>query len=171
MFDKLPKTVDPERLAQNGADFKGSYEQNAMPRLRDIVEEDSGVCEVDLALDYSKGVGLKLIGQVSAGLNLVCQRCLEGFKCEVTSEVNIELVREEGQEHREHDVFVLDSDGALPLIELVEDEILLQIPNMPKHGNIEDCKQEMIDRATEYVPEEDEEEKENPFAVLKNLKK
>jgi uncharacterized metal-binding protein YceD (DUF177 family) len=29
----------------------------------------------------------------------------------------------------------------------------------------------MIDRATEYVPEEDEEEKENPFAVLKNLKK
>ena len=171
MFDKLPKTVDPEKLAQNGADFKGSYEQKAMPRLREVVEDDSGVCEVDLALDYSKGTRLKLTGQVSADLHLSCQRCLESFKHVVTSEVDIELVREEGQEHREYDVFVLDVQGALPLIELVEDEILLQIPNMPKHEDVADCKQEMIDRATEYVPDEDEEEKGNPFAVLKNLKK
>lgn len=171
MFDKLPKTVDPERLAQNGADLKGSYEQKTMSRLREIVEDESGVCDVDLALDYTKGVGLKLIGQVSADLNLVCQRCLETFKYAVISEVDIELVREEGQEHREHDVFTLDSEGALSLIELVEDEILLKIPNVPKHEAMTDCKQDMIDRATEYVPEEDEEEKENPFAVLKNLKK
>lgn len=170
MFDKLPKTVDPERLAQNGADFKGSYEQKTMPRLRDIVEDDSGVCDVDLALDYSKGSRLKLIGQVSADLSLVCQRCLEAFKQNVIAHVDLELVHTEGEEHREHDVFVLDGEGVLPLIELVEDEILLQIPNMPKHEHIADCKQDMINRATEYVPEEDEEEKENPFAVLKNLK-
>lgn len=171
MFDKLPKTVDPERVAQNGADFKGSYEQKTMPRLRDIVEDDSGVCDVDLALDYSKGSRLKLIGQVSADLSLVCQRCLETFKQNVSAHVDLEVVRTEGDEHREHDVFVLDSEGSLALLELVEDEILLQIPSMPKHEHIADCKQDMIERATEYVPEEDEEEKENPFAVLKNLKK
>lgn len=171
MFDKLPIIVDPEKLAQNGADFKGRYEQKAMPRLRDIVEDDAGICEVDLALDYSKGARLKLIGQVSAELSLLCQRCLESFKHKITSTVDIELVREEGQEHRDYDVFVLDSEGVLPLLELVEDEILLQIPNMPKHEHIADCKQDMINRATEYVPEVDEEEKQNPFAVLKNLKK
>ena len=171
MFDKLPKIVDPEKLAHNGADFKGSYELNTMPRLRDIVEQDSGICEAQLALAYSQGARLKLHGQVKANLNLVCQRCLESFDCLVTSDVDIELVREEGQEHREHDVFVLDSEGALPLLELIEDEILLQIPSMPKHAHIADCKQDMIERATEYVPEEDEEERQNPFAVLKNLKK
>lgn len=171
MFDNLPKTVDPERLGQYGADFKGEYSQNTMPRLSELVEGDSGICEVDLSLSFQKGSGLKLSGRVTADVSLVCQRCLEVFDYSLVADVDIELVREETQEHREHDVFVLDEDGSLSLIELVEDEILLQVPSMPKHAEVSDCNQDMINRATEYVPEEEEQERDNPFAVLKDLKK
>ena len=170
MLDKLPKIVDPKRLAQDETNFKGFYEQNKMPRLRKIVKDDSGICEIDLVLDYSRDVGLKLIGQIKADLSLVCQRCLENIKYVVISSVDIELVREESQEHRGHDVFVLNSEGVLSLIDLVEDEILLQIPDIPKHKVLANCQQEMIVRITEYVLE-DEKEKETPFVILKNLKK
>lgn len=171
MFDKLPKTVDAERLAQYGADFKGEYPLNAMARLSELAESDSGECSVDLVLSTAEGSRLILRGQLQASVELVCQRCLDTFTCPLTAEVDVELVREETDAHREHDVFVLDEEGSLPLVELVEDELLLQLPNMPKHADIADCNQDMIARATEYVPDEAEEEKQNPFAILKDLKK
>lgn len=170
MFDKLPKSVDPERLGQNGADFKGQYPLSAMSRLADIAESDAGQCEVDLALVYEGG-RLLLRGELEAQVSLQCQRCLEDYACVLVTNVELELVREETDAHREYDVFVLDEDdGSLDLLGLVEDELLLQLPSMPKHEQIDDCNQDMIERATEYVPDEAEEEKKNPFAILKDLK-
>lgn len=50
----------------------------------------------------------------------------------------------------------------LPLANILEDEILLDVPLSPKH---EDC-----EMATEQVGELPEEENENPFAALAALK-
>ncbi len=171
MLDKLPLTVDAERLSQNGADFKGQYALAAMPRLRELVENDQGCCDVDLQLAAAGRARLMLTGTVSAQLNLVCERCLEPFVLPVAAEVAVELVREESEQHREHDVFELDEEGCLPLLTLVEDEILLQLPSMPKHERVAECNQDMIQRATEHVPVEDAQQKGNPFAVLESLKK
>lgn len=170
MFDKLPEVVDLERVSRNGADFKGEFALSKMTRLQEACQEADGNAEIDLALEFKNSRKL-LTGEVRAVVKLECQRCLVAIETNLVADVDLEIVKVMADEHRHHDVFELDEEGNLALLELVEDELLLQVPVVPKHLDAADCNQDMLNRGTEYVPEEAEVEKNNPFAVLQKLKK
>ena len=65
-----------------------------------------------------------------------------------------------------YDAIELDENGEVNLRELVEDELLLAIPLIPRH-QLEDCSAP-ADSVWGELPEELE--KPNPFDVLKQLK-
>ena len=106
-------------------------------------------------------------------LHLVCQRCLQDCAVNLDEKRRFVLVATEA----EADNYPLEDEEQEPLVasqhfnllETIEDEVLLSLPLIPKHpeGFCEP-------HATVFGLEEDDEgldERENPFNILKNMKK
>jgi uncharacterized metal-binding protein YceD (DUF177 family) len=98
-----------------------------------------------------------------------CQRCLRPFSIDVNKVekyVGIEIGAE--QEHAtKNDVereAVILLEGKLSLVSLVEEEIFLEIPMIPKHPNDSDCK--LIEEAS---ISEKAKTKRKPFANLAEM--
>ena len=106
-------------------------------------------------------------------LHLVCQRCLQDCAVNLDEKRRFVLVATEA----EADDYPLEDEEQEPLVasqhfnllETIEDEVLLSLPLIPKHpeGFCEP-------HATVFGLEDEDErsdERENPFNVLKNMKK
>ncbi len=100
-----------------------------------------------------------------------CQRCLGPVDVPVLFEREFRFVASEEvaaveDEESEEDVLVLSRD--FNLLELVEDELLMALPVVPKH---EVCPGAVKLQVADADFVEEVEEKPNPFAVLQQLKK
>jgi uncharacterized protein len=106
-------------------------------------------------------------------LHLVCQRCLQDCAANLDEKRRFVLVATEA----EADDYPLEDEEQEPLVasqhfnllETIEDEVLLSLPLIPKHpeGFCEP-------HATVFGLEDEDEgadERENPFNILKNMKK
>jgi uncharacterized protein len=106
-------------------------------------------------------------------LHLVCQRCLQDCAVELDEKRRFILVLT----NSEADEYPLEDEEQEPLVvnqhfnllETMEDEVLLSLPLIPKHpdGFCEPHKSTFGDEADE----EPSNERENPFNILKNMKK
>ena len=117
----------------------------------------------------SEQIWLALTAEVA--LPQTCQRCLGPVDVPVSFEREFRFVASEEvaaveDEESEEDVLVLSRD--FNLLELVEDELLMALPVVPKHDVCPDAvKLQVAD--PDFV--EEVAEKPNPFAVLEQLKK
>jgi len=106
-------------------------------------------------------------------LHLVCQRCLQDCTVDLDEKRRFVMVASEA----EADAYPPEDEEQEPLVasqhfnllETIEDEVLLSLPLIPKHpeGFCEP-------HATVFGIEEDDEgveERENPFNIVKNMKK
>ena len=106
-------------------------------------------------------------------LHLVCQRCLLDCAVDLAEKRRFILVNSEA----EADDYPLEDDEQEPLVasqqfnllETIEDEVLLSIPLIPKHpeGFCESHATDFGGADADAVAKE----RENPFKVLKNIKK
>ena len=114
--------------------------------------------------------GLTVIrGTGSALVALTCQRCNEAFEQELKIDFTFSPAKNDEAAEKipsYYDVIELDENGEVNLRELVEEELILTIPLIPRH-ELEDCSAE-ADSVWGELPEELE--KPNPFDVLKQLK-
>ena len=103
---------------------------------------------------------------VDAHLSLVCQRCLQPVAAALHFDRSFRFVADEKQAAAidadiEEDVLVLSRN--FDLVELIEDELLLALPLVPRH---EICPQPLVGPADPVVFDE----RVNPFDVLSELK-
>lgn len=164
-------------FAQAGSQLAGQERLGGFERLREETEASPEGVQVQFAATGSvktdaAGVDepwLHLRG--STTLTLTCQRCLGPVAVPVDFERNFRFVATEAlaeveDEESEEDVLV--ASRHFNVLELVEDELLMAIPAVPKH---ETCPQavklEAVDPDFEGGASE---EKPNPFAVLQKLK-
>lgn len=103
-------------------------------------------------------------------LTMTCQRCLTPVDVDIAFTRDFRFVATEAlaeieDEESEEDVLVLSRE--FNLVDLVEDELLMSVPPVPKH---EMCPQAVKLEAVDTDFEEAAEEKPNPFAVLQKLK-
>ena len=101
---------------------------------------------------------------------LTCQRCLQPFTVPLEIDRRLRFVRGEAAAEAldaeiEDDVLALSK--SLNLRELVEDELLLALPIVPRHDV---CPQPLPVPLGEAPAPDDEPERENPFAALQRLK-
>lgn len=166
---KLPITIDPYRSAQRRLECEGYFEVSRMNRLLAATKS----CDEQVSVSVKFGVdelGLVVMsGKGSATVSLTCQRCNESFdkKLEIDfvfSPVKNEEAAEELPSY--YDAIEFDENGEVNLCELVESELILVIPLIPKHS-LKDCSAP-ADSVWGELPEELE--KPNPFDVLKKLK-
>jgi uncharacterized protein len=115
-------------------------------------------------------MNLELKGQI----HLVCQRCLKECPVELSEGRRFALVGSE----EEADAFPIEDDQQEPLVasqhfdvlETIEDEILLSLPLIPKHPEGV-CEAHAPTFGADTVRSESLEKRENPFNILKNIKK
>jgi uncharacterized protein len=171
MREPLPDRVQLERLAQQQATLQGVWNSDRLQRIL-ALPEVVAVGNIELTLSFtSHKTGSYLInGRIKAEMELICQRCLHSCMWPVDDVLRlaagVEAEQVEGYEPVELDA------GKLDIENLIEEELILRIPQVPVHAQPEDCNQSMVQRATEWNSEEISSERngKNPFAVLKQLK-
>lgn len=168
MLDRLPVLIDPVNFAERGKRLAGAIEISELTRLSDMLLDNSGVVEIDLSFD-KEGRLSTIQGEIKANLNVECQSCLKQFVLPINRHFKLGLVGSLEQADRlasDCEPFILENEK-ISLNELVEDELLLALPDFPRHDY--PC----VDRE-EVEPAENEIDEQvrsdNPFAVLAKLK-
>ena len=108
--------------------------------------------------------------QAGTTLPLVCQRCLNTVDVPLAVDRSFRFVADEAtaaaeDDEAEEDLLALSR--SFDLLELIEDELLMELPVAPRH---EVCPEPVKMSAEDPGFEAAQAEKENPFAVLTRLK-
>jgi len=166
---KLPITINPFKSAQRNLICDGYFELSEFDRLSAVTEKCSERMNVKIQFGVDDQ-GLNTIsGTGTATIELTCQRCNELFEQQLSVDFNLSPVKKAEQADElpsYYDAIELDENGEVNLRELVESELLLAIPLIPKH-ELDNC-QAPADSTWGELPEELD--KPNPFDVLKKLK-
>ncbi|RDI46007.1 YceD family protein [Aquicella lusitana] len=163
----IPEHIDPFRYAEQNLGLDGIVKIASMHRLSSIVSSDGGVT-VDLQFGIDEQGIRFLKGHLETKLSLQCQRCMEPFVYEIMSDFVLGIVTtlDEANALPERYEPALATDGQLALRDLIEDEIILNLPIIPRHEP-EDCKVKLPLSDSGW----EQEKGENPFRVLESLKK
>lgn len=111
-----------------------------------------------------------LVLEAQARVRLECQRCLQPMEQALVVQRRFRFVPDEAEAERldeesEDDVLALPPRGRLDLLPLVEDELILALPIVPRHGACPDP----LPMSAGELPEAADEE--HPFAKLAALKR
>ena len=125
-----------ETLTARRAEFSGSFPVADMPRLAACLRSDAGVVNVAIAFRQQDRGWLGLGIGLRSSLSVTCQRCLGPLALEIDEQVEFGFVTDEdsiGLLPPGVEPVVPDGDR-LSLLQVVEDEMLVAVPMVPKHA-------------------------------------
>lgn len=172
MSDRLPEIIDPVVFAERRIELTGKLSVKTLSRLEDLLLETTG--EVAVALSFDKrGRHAFIDGTANTQLIMQCQVCLEAVEVPIDAHIKLGLITALEQADRlpaGYEPLLIKTEKML-LKEIIEDELLLNLPPFPKHDfnciKFENHSSEGLAAATEAVapplPK-------NPFAILAKLK-
>ena len=169
MLDQLPVLINPLSFCERGKRLAGSIKISQLSRLSDSLLDDSGAISIDFSFD-KEGRLPTLQGNIKAVLILQCQACLKQVEWPVDKDFKLGLVTSLEQADRlssDCEPLLLKDEKVL-LNDLVEDELLLALPDFPRHNN--DCMPEEKDKETTINNNDKQLNANNPFSVLADLK-
>ncbi len=173
---RLPEFLDPWRLAEQGGGVEGTVPLARMERLGDLLENRQGDVAFDLRFGRDDKRRPRITGRVRASLALTCQRCLGTLDLPVDVEVDLAVIEVQAEAERLPEACdpLLADNGRVRLLDLLEDELLLAVPQVPMH-DAATCS--MIEHGADRDPApatggaaEAEPERPNPFAALAGLR-
>ena len=196
-FQRLPVEVDPFRLVEQRRILDGRIPVTDFPRLKDLlvradksganaVSENNTIVYVHLEFTHTDTGFAAIQGNIQSDLKMQCQRCLQVKTEPLDSDFQVVLVTSDEQAERLQEGFDtwFVEDQRIFLRDFIEDEILLALPLSVVH---DDCKaiRHSAETKTAEAPESENDSagraagaddidtaqrKDNPFAVLKDLK-
>jgi len=129
-----PIEVDPWRFCRDAQSWEIQSDVAAFPRLAHEFTQGTLFCRVIGRTDQRGSLSLHV--SIRGEVGLTCQRCLGSMPYTVEVERTLYLARNEAELERLD--ALPDSDaiqaGALSLIDLVEDEVLLSLPLAAMHA-------------------------------------
>lgn len=159
--------INPWQLAAHNERLEGELVLAALPRLLALNCTGGSVSLVlEGGIDEKNVRFLK--GRLRADVELICQRCLCPLRLTLDTAVCLGLARSEAEVNRLPDSYepLLTSEDKISLPELVEDELLLALPQIPRHEDWRECE------ANGYVAPIHapvEAQRRQPFAALERL--
>ena len=168
MSDKLPDLIDPLLFAERRSILAGAIKIAALERLSGMVVTNDGDVEVEVVF-AKQGKRALVSGSIKATLELECQSCLQALSWPIELSFKLGIVTSmQEAEQLEIDCEPLLFDGEkVSLNEIIEDEILLALPDYPKHGY--DCIRQRSSKDAEF-DDDSQTKTNNPFSVLAKLK-
>ena len=155
------------QLLQNKTHFTAYALCRDLSRLSELCLSPDARIEASFAFASESGSNRPLVTMtIHSQLSLKCQRCLANIDWKVSYENQLVAVASEEQAKEISNCYdtVVCEDGYIELEKLVEEEIILALPQTPKHSHNEIC-----DRYIQKYLHNSKADRENPFAVLKNL--
>ncbi|MAM70620.1 MAG: hypothetical protein CMP91_05690 [Gammaproteobacteria bacterium] len=175
-----PGKIDARKYCAKQAIYQAGLPLHIFPRLSEALNTSetnkNAVLMVDLQFFRSDEGRDMLSGSISGKLELNCQRCLSGLPYQLDTELNLQVLDKDkleeagDRELAEAELEVALSDqGSLDLLALLEDEIMLSLPIVIYHDEL-DCNQayNALKKRASAAPEA--ETKQKPFAELQGLK-
>ena len=134
------RPVDVERLADLAEQLSVSVPAVELPRLQDVLARPEGSAQGELSFERQGKRPMCRI-RVEARLPLRCQRCLQPVWVEVAGESEVWFVSEESEaDALEPGVEpTLAPDWKISPRDVLEEELLLALPLIPRHGESEHC--------------------------------
>ena len=164
----LPEHIDPFRYAEQKLRLQGVVSIAGMKRLESLLHHHEGEVVVHLQFGVDEQGLAYIKGHLNTLLTLQCQRCLGPFNYEIISDFMLGMVRSLGEVNTLPDSYepAVIEEGELEIKTMIEDELILNIPIIPKHQ--EDCTASLV--LSQAGKEQQDEGKPNPFHVLESLK-
>ncbi len=180
MSANLPAQLDPWQAVAREVTYAGSLALRDLPRLREALVagalDPAAAVVFELAFRRDEARRPVLVGRGRAVLPLECQRCLGVVEYQVDAELNLMLMQ-----GKDLDLDPPEPYEPLPVIddrvspaEVIEDELLLALPQIPMHP-VGGCRGPVAEvPASEVAPDEASDaaptERPSPFAVLAGWK-
>ena len=166
MSKRLPLHIIPLQLAGAGELLSGEVELAGMRRLAPSLHTREGTLEVTLEFGLDPERIPYLRGQVHGRLILTCQRCMQAMDFPVDLDTTLGLVSspDEADALPGHYEPLMVGAEPVALLNIIEDELLLYLPQAPKHPESQ-CPASVQDS------EGKARDTRKPFAVLSDWKK
>lgn len=165
MSNKIPDHIDAIRLAEQHITLEGIVSAAEMQRINSLVIQVDKPISATLTFDIDEQDIVNVKGKLETQVTLQCQRCMEPFIYGIMSDFALGVVQtlDEATALPEHYEPAMAKEGTLALHDLIEDELILNLPIIPKHAP-EECKVKLPSG------DEDSEKGKNPFHVLAGLR-
>jgi uncharacterized protein len=168
--------LDVSAFAKAGAVLEGTWTAGDLPRLAESVQGLHGAVHWMARGIWKQPVGrdpeIRLKLQVTARVGLVCQRCLSALEVPLSVDQVILFVRgaEEAEQLDEtsEDEDVLELPRRLHLRDLIEDELILALPLIPRHDLCPELPAMVYGEAE--LQDAETEPQAHPFAALAALR-
>lgn len=182
MSREFPDFIDPWKAADGRRTFQGTMPIQRMQRLLPLLApadepntgrvEDFGTARFVAGFAYDRQGLLTIALEVEADVKLICQRTLAPYVEKIRRNSHLTVIEELGEQDSvpEHYDPVLVEHRRMALQDIVEEELLLAIPQVPRNPEIG-----AVELSTDGIappPSGQEEEKTHrPFAGLAGLMK
>ncbi|PID60856.1 MAG: hypothetical protein CSB44_09160 [Gammaproteobacteria bacterium] len=177
MVKQLPVRFNPDQLAADNSRFEAEIPFERFARLKALLAasptgEVDGVVRASAMFSHRKD-NVAVSGRLTTEFPLVCQRCLEPMVLPVDVSYELIFVADEAAAEalpEPLDPVVLDEHGHISQVDLFEDELMLAVPDYPRHGEGENCVDpEQSFGAVDAAVEHEQEGRQRPFEVLRDL--
>ena len=191
MKDRIPQRIDYHRYTEQGVTLDGLISltelEKDLPRFSDAIVEN--IRDVNYFLEFDTDVlGNRFVtGHADAQVILQCQRCMDNYQLDLNCEISIAFVQNDLEqvkaEDSNYDIFWLEKKELFDPRVLIEDELLLALPQISMHPESEigkdcDVRVKFLDKdavmeenADNKLNNSEQNDKNNPFAILSQLKK
>lgn len=164
---EYPDLIDPKKAAEGQRTFSGTVPISRMDRLAPFLANNQGEAKFSAQFDKDSLVGVKIQVEVEAALWLVCQRSLEPYQELINRSSLLGVVADISEEGQLPDGYegILADHGKIAFLTMVEDELLLALPQVPRNPELPALEVESgdITLATELAGQEN---RQQPFAGL-----
>ena len=171
---RLPLEVDPLRLATRGDHLQGTIPLKQMKRLVSALSSGEGEVLVDVEFSVDINQVTIVAGKIQTDTKLICQRCMEEMEFPIALDFQLAFVKSEAEMERLPEGYeaTLIDNTTMMLSDIIEDEILLALPPIPKHLD-ESCSSDSVAEgwgSQQNEPDTEIVERDNPFDILASLK-
>ena len=167
LTDPLPATLDARKAATRGVTVEGVLKPRDLPRFQALLASENGTIQAQLRFSRDEEMRCLVSLRVEADVDVTCQRCLEPLAHAVRSRFVLGLVTSIAEAKRLPDTYesLLAEEETVSPRDLVEEELLLALPAVPRHT--ERCFPTPESRGLRA--EQEDKSAESPFAVLARL--
>ncbi|MDX2417209.1 MAG: YceD family protein [Xanthomonadales bacterium] len=172
MSREYPDWISPNRAAEGKRIFSGTIPLKRMKRLAALLVDAQGEASFTAAFrtDLEQQIVIDL--QVEADLPLICQASLEVYDERVNRSSELVVVDDDSEQSKLPDNYepVVTENGRLAIASLVEDELLLGLPQIPRKPGLQEVEYSTGGQTlkTEAPPEGS---KKHPFSALQGMLK
>jgi uncharacterized protein len=138
----VDKIVDAEVCARAGSTIARCFSAAELPRLREAGGHDEAAVEVEFQFSQFEGRPA-VAGELHGTVVLTCQRCMQPVTVAIEDSFRVLLVDEDRSDEPGGYEPVVVQATRLDLGWLAEEQVLLALPLVPMHENV-DCVAQVI---------------------------